>query len=206
MRRLIDHWRRLTNSVHPLDAETFGRHRHSFNLDFPPPAYIGDLINAPVVLLEANGGYDPVVTPSEFAGPGAVERYLDLLHSPQAVDPEIVAPYYARRNYAALISSGALVLINAVAYRSRSMSREPENRRVAELLPSTGVHRAALFTDLLPRASTGDRFVVAHRTRLWEIQRGGFESPNVHFTTNPVSADLSRETLKAISRYLNSGA
>jgi hypothetical protein len=44
----------------------FDAHRHCFNLDFHPPAFVGDLA-APVVVLYANGGFDPNLTPREFA-------------------------------------------------------------------------------------------------------------------------------------------
>ncbi len=61
---IVNYWRRLEGPLHPDDKAVFDVHYHSFNLNFPPPAFIGDVENAPVVLLEANGGYDPVVTPS----------------------------------------------------------------------------------------------------------------------------------------------
>jgi hypothetical protein len=142
-----------------------------------------------------------VVTPAEFARAGAVERFLDLLHDPRPVEPATGAPYYGARNYAGLIARGVLVLVNAVAYRSRSISRELDNREVAGLLPSTAVHRKWLRSELLPQAMAGKRLVIAHRTSLWGLRRREIASPNVLFTTNPVSADLSRDALKAISEY-----
>jgi len=200
---IVRHWSQLDGSVHPLDAHVFAGNTHSFNLDYPPPAFIGDINNAPVILLEANGGYDPGVTPTEFAAPDAIDRYLDLLRNPRAVHPGQIAPYYGARNYADLIAAGQVALVNAVAYRSTSISREPDNRRVAEKLPSTAVHRAWLRDVLIPAASRGERLVIAHRTALWRIKRSESELHGVVFTTNPVSADMSRATLAEILAFLD---
>jgi hypothetical protein len=63
---IVRHWSHLSDAVHPSDAPVFYANKHSFNLEFPPPAFIGDIINAPVILLDANGGFDPIVTPNEF--------------------------------------------------------------------------------------------------------------------------------------------
>ena len=199
---LVRHWSQLCGRVHPLDAPVFAAHGHSFNIDYPPPAFIGDIINAPVVLLDANGGFDPAVTPSEFASPGAVERFLGLLRNPRAVHPSEIAPYYGARNYADLIAAGDMVLVNAVAYRSPAISREPDNRRLAERLPSTAIHRAWLRESLLASAGRGERLIIAHRTSLWKIKRSEADLPGVLFTTNPVSADLSRSTHEAIRTFL----
>ena len=46
----------------------FGLARHSFNLDYPPGPFVGDVDNVPGVILMANGGYDPALTPREFRG------------------------------------------------------------------------------------------------------------------------------------------
>lgn len=200
---IIRHWSQLNGSVHPLDESVLAANKHCFNLDYPPPAFIGDIINAPVILLDANGGYDPVVTPTEFADLGSTDRFLDLLRNPRALHPGLIAPYYGARNFAELIAAGELALVNAVAYRSRSISREPDNRRVAELLPSTVIHRAWLRDVIIPAASRGERLVIAHRTRLWRIKRSEPNITGVVFTTNPVSADMSRATLAEIRAFLD---
>ena len=199
---IVRHWSLLEGSVHPLDSELLERESHSFNLDFPPPAFIGDIINARVVLLEANGGYDPVVTPQEFSDPMAVSRYLNYLRHPQPLRPELIAPYYGRRNYAELIASGDMTLVNAVAYRSAAISREPENKRIAGKLPSALLHKKWLRNVLLPAAARGERLVVAHRNALWGLGRSEAPLPGVLFTTNPVSSDLSRAALEEIRLFL----
>jgi len=199
---LVAHWSQLIDRVHPLDAPFMQTGVHSFNLDYPPPAFIGDIVNARVILLDANGGFDPELTPSEFMSVGAADRFLDLLHRPRAIHPGQISPYYGLRNFADLIATGNLALVNAVAYRSSSISRETENRRIAEKLPSTTVHRNWLRHTLLPSAARGDRLIVAHRTSLWKIKRSEGPLPGVIFTTNPVSADLSHEVLLQIRGFL----
>ena len=199
---IVQHWRKLSGAVHPDDLYAFKNHQHSFNLDFPPPAYIGDIDNAPVVLLDANGGYDAVVTPNEFSQPDSFEKYMDMLHFPKAIDTISVAPYYARRNYASLIKSGRLALVNAVAYRSTSISKEPQNKRLLEKLASTRVHREWLRGELIPSAKAGKRLIIAHRNGLWNFRTVEGPIAGVIFTTNPVSADLSKDVLAEIKAFV----
>jgi len=45
MSLIVDHWRQLTGAAHPLDAPIFRSAEHSFDLRFPPPAHIGDVLN-----------------------------------------------------------------------------------------------------------------------------------------------------------------
>ncbi len=81
---LVQFWSRLRGSVHPDDAATFAAYGtdHAYNLDFPPPAYWGDVVNAPVLILDNNGGYDPGVTPREFESANAAERHRQRLREP----------------------------------------------------------------------------------------------------------------------------
>src|SRR5262245_50648583 len=104
-----------------------------------------------------------------FAQTVAVDRYLGTLLEPRPDVRATAAPYYARRNYARLIRSGKMALGNAVAYRSKSISGERQNRRLAEKLPSTQVHRKWLREELLTEAARGERLVIAHRTGLWKL-------------------------------------
>ena len=207
---IVDHWQRLVDGAdsgkglfaHPDDAELFRTHEHSFNLDFPPPAFIGDILNAPVVMLDANGGYHPSATPWEFSQPGAIERYLDCLRRPRPAERDQVAPYYAGRKFADLLFSGHLTLVNAVAYRSPGISQEPMNRRLAELLPSTHVHRKWL-RGVLQSAARGERLVVAHRNGLWGgLKRTGETPPGVIFTSNPRSPDPDRNSMQAVRQFI----
>jgi len=199
---IVEHWRKLAGPVHPLDEPFFERFRHNFNLDYPPPAYIGDIESAPVVLLEAHGGYGEEVTPAEFADPGTAAMYLRRLYDPGPVVAEKVAPYYGERNYADLIASGVLALVNAVAYRTPDMSKEASNRKLVERLPSTAVHRTWLKSELLSQVARGERLVVANRSGLWDLQRSGDPVPGLVFTPNPRMSDLDRGTLEYVHNWL----
>ncbi|KIX16277.1 hypothetical protein [Paracoccus sp. 228] len=209
MSTLVDHWRRLIGSVHPDDAPFLSSRPHSFNLDWPPPAYIGDVDNAPVVLLMMNGGYNPEMTPREFADAGAIERYLDMLHNPRPVKPNDVSPYYDTANYGGYIANGRMVLVNALAYRSGKLSEERQNRMLADILPSTLVHRTWLKETVIPQAIAGDRVVIAHRNGLWDLDRYQFDHPNIIFSQerragrvssgSPNFARLSPEVIRIIS-------
>ncbi|MCB6176540.1 hypothetical protein LHP98_00155 [Rhodobacter sp. Har01] len=195
MSLLVDHWRRLTGPVHPDDAPVFANTDHSFHLDFPPPAYVGDVDRAPVILLMAHGGYDPALMAVEFPDQASIQRYLDRLHDPRPVQPGDVSPYYAAANYAPLIASGRLALVNAVAYRSRKFKDAPENRALAEHLPSTFLHRRWLRQNLIPSALVGDRMVVVHQWRLWGLKKEEIIHPNILWSAAPVAPNLARADL-----------
>jgi hypothetical protein len=202
MSLLVDHWRRLSGSVHPDDARVFACAYHSFHLDFPPPAYVGDVDRAPVILLMAHGGYDPALMPVEFPDEAAVQLYLDRLHAPRPVPPEEVSPYYAAANYAPLIASGHLALVNAVAYRSPKFKDVPENRAVAEDLPSTLLHRRWLREELIPSALSDGRMIVMHQWRLWGLQKGEIVHPNILWSAAPVSPNLARADLARVETFV----
>jgi hypothetical protein len=72
-------WERLEGSVHPDDRLVFEKHPHSFNLDFPPPAFVGDIDNAPIIILMANGGYNVDRTPTAFLEAGDHQEHRDYL-------------------------------------------------------------------------------------------------------------------------------
>jgi hypothetical protein len=56
---IIEFRRRLEGSAHREDEllfKQFPEYRNRFNLHFPPPAFIGDIKHAPIIILMANGG------------------------------------------------------------------------------------------------------------------------------------------------------
>jgi hypothetical protein len=195
---IVSHWRACIGNVYPLDREALSEAHGVFNLDYPPPAYVGDVERAPVILLNGSGGYDPLMTPGEFPDQSAIDRALDRLHNSSPVEPGEVSPYYAARNYADLIGSGALALVNAVPYRSPTITNAV--RKVAKILPSTRVHVAWLQGEVLPAAQRGTRLVIAHRFKLWGLTTGQ-NLPGVHFTSAAISKDLPHTTLAEISRF-----
>ena len=194
-------WLQLDGPVHPADHPVFERHRHTFNLDYPPPAFVGDVDNAPVVVLMGNGGYSPTLTPTEFARPEDTAEYIDYLRGRRQNFPSGLAPYYTASPLGPWMARGLVVQVNAVAYRSPRLSQEPINRDVAEQLPSLAAHRRWLCREVIPEARDGKRLVVAHRHGMWRLDRNP-RVPNVLFSTNPVSPHLSREMMATIQQWL----
>ena len=190
-------WRRLAGTVHPDDQAILDREPHSFNLDYPPPAYVGDVENAPVILLYSNGGYDPQTTPQEFASPADAARLREYLHAPTQIDPAKISPWCGHRNFAELINAGTLALINAVPYRSPLLSSEPANRRVARMLPSRLAANRWLAGEVLSRQ---DRLVLLHRGRpYWNLPVG--PAAQVLLSPNPISSDLTKPLLEAAQSW-----
>ena len=52
--------------AHRLDRKVLDGGPHTFNLDYPVSPYIGDVLTAPVVILNANARYISDLTPTEF--------------------------------------------------------------------------------------------------------------------------------------------
>ena len=197
---LVEHWRELDGAVHPQDAPVFDRSSHSFNLDWPPPAYIGDVLNARFILLMMNGGYDRQITPLEFPDAAAIERHIDMLRNPRPIDPQSVSPYYGTGNYGQYIASGRLALVNACAYRSGKLSEEGMNRRLAENLPSVQLHRRWLREELIPQALSGTKVIIAHRNRLWKLRQDEFRHAHIIFTRSGVSPNLPHWVLDSLEQ------
>ncbi len=198
-------WRRLEGNVHPDDVSTFRSNKHSFNLDFPPPAFIGDVDNAPVIILMLNGGYEETMTKSEFTDPNDRQEYIEWLGGRSLKIPRNLSPYYTQQKIFPLIRGGSVAIVNAVAYRSPKITIEKENRRVAKTLPSANLHRQWLMEEVVPEARRNKRLVVAHRTSLWDLKqhRGELkQNANFLFSTNPVSPYISEQTHERILQWL----
>lgn len=202
---IVEYWRELKGSVHPEDAPTFDRFGdHGFNLDFPPPAYIGDILNAPIIILDNNGGFDEQMTPAEFPDAQAHEEFREAMASPRRLDlaARTVSPYYRSRNYTRFLTSGTAALVNGVAYRSV----DGKARRVEELsriLPSAKFHRDWLLQAVFPLVERGERFLVIHRWGRWKPATDVFRThPNAIFSTAQISKDLSRQELAAAEAFL----
>lgn len=177
--------------MHPDDETLLGKQPHSFNLDFPPPAFVGDVTSAKVIILVANGGYDSEVTPTEFEAPDSAERYLGRLSNPSTATWAEVAPYYRGVNYADLVFSGKAAAVNACAYRSRKISEEPDNRRLLKKLPSVHFTRTWLLEAILPKVEAGTCFIVGKRHGLWNLPEGVKSHDGFLHDPAPVSPHLS---------------
>jgi hypothetical protein len=191
----------LSGTEHPHDVPILRGYKHSFDLNYPPPAFLGDIVNAPVIALFANGGLNDD-TPSEFPTSDAFAEYVDLLHNPKAPRRVAIAPYYGMLNFSTLLFTGKIALVNAVAYRSRRISEEPENQRVGRRLPSYSIHRNWLLNEVLPLARQGERLIVVHRNGLWQLPRSIVAGGGVVFSSNPVSANFSKDMLAIVEGFL----
>lgn len=198
-------WKGLELSVHPEDARAFAFYPHTFNLDFPPPAFIGDVDSAPVVILMLNGGYDPENTPREFPTLGDMQEHVQWLKGERKQPPRRLSSYYTAQEYVfPMVLSGHAVIVNACAYRSRKIRDEKDNFRLAERhLASVKVHQQWLREEVLPSARNGTRLIAAHRWGLWNFEsKTVLPAANVFYSSNPRSPSLPPLTRAAITSFL----
>lgn len=188
--------------LHPADQDAFEAAQQTFNLDYPVSPYVGDILNAPVIILGANAGYDPVITPEELPDAAAIERYVSRVRLPSESDWSIVSSYYDRLNYGPLIATGEVALINACPYRSPKISEEPENRRLLKNLPSTAYARRWLLEAVVPLAKAGKRLLIAKRPGLWDLPAVLRNADGVVFDPAPVSPQLTSTAWEAVQQRL----
>jgi hypothetical protein len=193
-------WRRLEGSVHPDDETVLSTHHHTFNLDYPPPAFIGDVDNAPVIILMANGGYGSR-TKEEFPTDIDRKEHLDWLKGFRSDPPKRLSSYYAGSRLFPLVLSGEIVIVNAVAYRSPRISNERENQKIARKLHSWIASQSWLYNEVIPLAKRNERLIITHRNRLWGIKKNNADE--IIVSTNPVSENLSCVVSNEIERWLN---
>jgi hypothetical protein len=204
-RELSEFWSHLDGTVHPADKSVFASFPdHGFNLDFPPPAFIGDVVNAPIVILDNNGGYDDVGTPREFPDQHAHDEYRDMLTNPRPISrgERTVSPYYLSRNYTQWLVEGVATLVNGVAYRS-IVGKAKHVDRMTKLLSSALHHQEWLRKVLLPQAEKGERFVIVHRWKRWNGVADALRNhQNAVFSNAPVSKDLTAHEIEAGLAFL----
>lgn len=159
------HW------AHKLDRQTFDDGPHTFNLDYPVSPYVGDVLAAPIIILNANAGYSSEMTPSEFSDDGAVDLWLARVDDPSNAEWSSVSHYYDRTNYGNLVTAKKAVVVNACAYRSPKISdkAENDNRSMIKRLPSSIFTRRWLLEAIIPLAKNGSRLVVVNRGGLWSL-------------------------------------
>ncbi|WP_306043693.1 hypothetical protein [Mameliella sp. MMSF_3455] len=200
---LPDFWSKMPLNVHPRDEPHLrGADARCFNLDYPPPAFVGDIVNAKVIILLLNGGYDRKMTPAEFPDPETQAAYRNRLAMPRPIEDRFTSPYHLSRNYTPWLKDGRAALLNAVAYRSIDI-KAPCVRRLSKDLPSAIFHREWLREALWPEVRGGQRFVVVHRWSLWNgadnIFRG---SENAVGWQAAISKDLTKKEFDAASDFL----
>ena len=188
--------------AHPDDFEALEKNPHTFNLEFPVSPYVGDILNAPVIILGANAGYREDRTPTEFPDQAAVDRYLDRVRNPATTDWSGMAPYYYGTNYGPLLLDKKAVWINACAYRSPKLSQEPQNRRLIRKLPSALFTRRWLIEAVAPLAERGDRLIVAKRYGQWNLPSELKDASGIVFDPAPVSRQITSKPWQEIQRFL----
>jgi hypothetical protein len=126
-----------------------------------------------------NGGVAADLQTAEFSTPGDSTEYIDWL-----------------------VGRGQAVIVNAIAYRSHSIAKEPDNKKIRKILPSALLHRRWLMNEVLPEVKAGKRKVIAHRPGLWDLNRKMHS--DFLFSTNSVSEHLSDAMWECASRWLAS--
>ena len=210
---LVRHWRKLKDKtqlngkdvyVHPDDMKVFRNCKRDdyFNFDYPPPAYVGDIVRAPVIMLLTNGGYNSEGTKNEFSKRGAAKRYLDCLHDPRLMCPKGYSDYYLKWNYKEFLRDGHLAIVNVAAYRSPNFS--PARQKIADELESVKLHRRWLCETLLPEAKSGKRFVVAHRYTHWKLKPEENQLDNLYFSRSQRSPHMELDAKEQVCKFLAS--
>lgn len=192
------HW------MHRLDRKMLDAGPHRFNLDHPVSPYVGDVLNAPVIILGANGGYNPDLTPTEFPDADAEKAYTDRVDHPSASDWSFVSRYYDRTNYGQFVATGQAAFVNACAYRSPKLSEEAENRALIRRLPSSVFTRRWLLEAVLPMAAKGQRFIVVKRGGQWKLPASFASAPGVAVDPAPVSPQITSGPFARMSTFLAS--
>lgn len=191
------HW------AHRFDRKVLNAGPQTFNLDHPVSPYIGAVLTAPVMILNANAGYNPALTPTEFPDAASVTAYTSRVDDPSSSDWSFVSRYYDRTNYGHLVASGKAVVVNACAYRSPKISDkgEGDNRALIKRLPSAVFTRRWLIEAVLPMAATGERLVIANRSGLWHL--GSYASANgLVKDPCPASPLITSTALVAMNNFL----
>lgn len=207
-RSLVEFWRQCVGPdrngrwVHPSDSEQFERNLNSFNTDYPPSPYIGNVIDAPIIILGLNGRFSSG-TAVEFSAPGANAAHLTRISHPESADWRAMAAYYIREtNFGGFILNGQAVVVNGCTYRSPKWSSERENQRFARKLPSSAFLRQWLEKELVPATARGDRLVIAWRWNSWLLTAGQFESSHFRYSSAPVSSSLTANMIGVMQDHL----
>jgi hypothetical protein len=187
--------------AHKFDRKALDAAMHTFNLDHPVSPYIGDVLVAPVIILNANAGYSASLTPTEFPDADAIEAYTARVDDPSGSDWSFVSRYYDRTNYGDLVATRRAVVVNACAYRSPKISEEPENQRIIPKLPSSIFMRQWLLEAVMPLAARGERLIINNRGKHWRLGAAA-NAPGVVRDPCPASPLITGAALTSMKRFL----
>lgn len=174
---LVDFWSELRDTRHPQDKAILDAYPNIVNTDHPPTPFVGDLRQARLFVLYANGGYDAERTHKDFANMGTADEYRARLRNPAPCEAGKTHPYFLEGRLGGWLQKGEAALVNAMAYRSSGITKE--HRALADKLPSVRFHREWLRSHLL--AAAGKIMVIVHRPGLWKLDRSD-ENEFVLFT------------------------
>ncbi len=205
MSLLTDFWKRIDGPVHPddrpvLDEWTRRRGSVPLHLEFTPVPFWGAVDDAPVLVLQANGGYRECITEAEFAEPGAVDRHLAFLRSPGPIRVDTFTKHFKQKTIRRYLEEGRIAFANALGYRSPKVTAEVV--ALANRLPSVTVAHRWLREEVLPNARFGGRLVIFHRWKLWGLQSGEMHSEYIRYVENPKHQYLSSSMIDAIESHL----
>nr|WP_086494252.1 hypothetical protein [Novosphingobium panipatense] len=191
--------------AHRLDRKMLEAGPHSFNLDYPVSPYIGNVLTAPIIILNANAGYNPALTPTEFPDAASVSAYTSRVDDPSGSNWSSVSRYYNDTNYGHLVASGRAVVVNACAYRSPRISdkKEADNRVMIKRLPSSIMMRRWLLEAILPIAAKGDRLIVNNRGQHWRLGHAA-AAPGIVKDPCPANPRITSAALSAMNDFLAS--
>ena len=199
---LVEFWAKLEDTIHPLDRQVLANRPNSLNLRYPPPAFVGDISSAKIFVLMANGGFDEFRTAKEFSASGSAALYRERLRHPQPCDESNTAAYYLKGKLGSWLRQGKAAIVNALAYRSPKISKEPDNVAIAEELPSVKFHRDWCRKHLLPELDSGRILVVAKRPKLWRISASDSDSDLLLFPKNHLSPHLPASVVERAKPFL----
>ena len=205
---IVEFWKPLSRPnamgqwVHPDDEHLLTNHAHSFNLDFPVSPFVGDILEAPVIILGLNAGYNPAMTPTEFKNADVVETYLQQVSNPHTAAWTLVSDYYKTSNSWRFMRQRKAAWINASPYRSPNLSQEKDNQKLAQLLPSTIFHNRWMQEAVLPLARNRERLIAVKRKSLWNF----LKQPNTEGISecrSYVGKHLDNSVIAVIEDFLN---
>jgi hypothetical protein len=201
------YWTLLKANVHPCDVSVIDNNDHCLNLEYPPPAFIGNIDTAAVIILRNNGGFGEK-TACEFLSQDDQQQHIDWLHGKRTEFPERLSPWYTNQKWFERCKTGQIALVNAVAYRSPRFTREPKNIRLARALPSRIFHHDWLVHKILPEARMGKKMIVAHNWSAWgfskTVLRDMRQLENIVFCNNAISPRLTEAVWARIEHFLDS--
>lgn len=207
IRDIVEFWRGQQETdaqgrwMHRQDRHVLELGPHSFNLDHPVSPYIGDVLNAPVIILGANAGYSPTLTPTEFSDAATIGAYLARVDDPSNADWSFVSRYYNDTNYGHFVASGRVVVVNACAYRSPKLSKERDNQATIRHLPSAILTRRWLLEAVLPMAVRGERLIINNRGGQWRLG-AATNAPGFVRDPCPASPLITSNAFRAMADFL----